>query len=174
MFYIFISAIITTCISLLASNDFFSNSGSEMYSEFVPLIIAAASIICTKLLYDAQKGLIKGDTKWNKYKLKEDNILIRLKILKNNNDANWLLIFPFLIACIAGLVIGFLYFLYGCGVTTLNVLFSSAWFICISGASLFIGIIYYAIIREKISESYKNEKPDFVLDLKNSKDDNNQ
>lgn len=153
------------------------NGGYTVSIAVAPFIMAFLNIICATLLYNAQSGIIKDDSKWNKYKLKSNSVLIKLKIFKYNNDANWLLVAPYLLAWIVDVLILILYAIYACGAVGLNALFTSTWFIFVSCSILPIIIVYYILIREKIIESYKFEKPYFLTDeeqKKDEKDKNNQ
>ena len=64
-----------------------------------------------------------------------------------------------------------LYAIYACGAAGLNALFTSTWFIVVSCSIVPILIVYYILIREKIIESYKHEKPYFVTDEEQKKEE---
>ena len=111
-------------------------------------------------------GDLRNNSIYDKYKLSPNNILIRLKLFKYNNDANWVLIIPYLIAfCISFLVI-LLYVIYMCGALKLRVLLESSWFVVPLFVVSPILILYYAIIRQIILEDYKNEPLNFTISKK--------
>ena len=91
-------------------------------------------------------------------------------MFKNNNDANWILIIPYLVVLAISFLVTLLYAIYSCGVLKLRSLFESSWF----GGPLFvilpILILYYAIVRQMILDDYKNEKLNFTIN-KNDKTD---
>ncbi len=173
-FRIVIIAFILVCMPKILKNILPLNGGHTVSIAVAPFIMAFLNIICATLLYNAQSGIIKDDSKWNKYKLKSNSVLIKLKIFKYNNDANWLLVAPYLLAWIVDVFILVLYFIYACGAVGLNALFTSTWFIFVSCSILPIIIVYYILIREKILESYKNEKPSFVMDKKKEEEIKNE
>ena len=176
-FRIVIITFILVCMPKILKNILLLNGGHTVSIAVAPFIMAVLNIICATLLYNAQSGIIKDDSKWNKYKLKSNSVLIKLKIFKYNNDANWLLVAPYLLAWIVDVLILILYAIYAFGAVGLNALFTSTWFIFVSCSILPIIIVYYILIREKILESYKNEKPNFLTDeeqKKDEKDKNNQ
>lgn len=142
------------------------NQASTVPRYFLPLLVVPITVLATIALYNAQKGIIKDDNKFNKYKLNSDNILIKLKLFEHNNDANWILIIPYLISICINFLVILLYIIYACGVFDLRILFESSWFgvpLCLIFPFL---ILYYAIIRQMILDDYKNEKLNFTINKK--------
>lgn len=154
---------IATVVAVFIRESDVINQGGTILRIFLPLLVIPIIVLSTSILYNAQKGIIKDASKFNKYKLSPNNILIKLRLFKYNNDTNWVLIIPYLIVfCISFLTI-FLYWIYMCGALKLRSLLESSWF----GGPLFVLlpmlILYYAIIRQIILGDCKNEKLDFTI-----------
>ena len=165
---------ITTVVAVFIRESAVINQGSTIPRLFLPLLLMPILVLASIMLYNAQKGIIKDGSKFNQYKLSCNNILIKWKLFKNNNDANWILIIPYLVVLAISFLVTLLYAIYSCGVLKLRILFESSWF----GGPLFvilpILILYYAIVRQMILDDYQNEKLNFTIKKNNKTTSDNQ
>lgn len=170
----FIIPFITTVIAVFIRESDSVRQSNTIPMLFLPLLAIFILVLAAGMLYNAQKGIIKDNSRFNKYKLSANNILIRLKLFKYNNDTNLILIIPYLLILFSSFLVTILYVVYACGVLQLKSLFESVWF----GGALFILlpilILYYVIIRQIVLEDYKQEKPDFIINKKSKADSSSQ
>ena len=171
VFVIIFSAVITSLMVVIRNNNIFSSSTplpKEELKMYFGLVVAIFNVILAKTLFKAQKGLIEDGSKLNKYKLSKNNVLIRLKLFKYNNDANYLIIVPYLVSAVVAFVVVGLYFIYACGVLELKILFESAPFMLTVFFMIHVLIVYYAIIHQKIYKCAREIKTGF---MENKKDE---
>lgn len=163
--FVLIPAITSFGAVFIRESHYFQN-GTQISVVDLKLYLALFEIIflffLAYSLYTAQKGIIKEGNKFNRYKLSKNNILIRLKLFKYDNDANYLLILPFIITLNIVFVVIALYLIYACGIVILRALLESIWLISVILFIIFIIILYYAIIRSLILDSCVKEKTGFL------------
>ena len=144
----------------------------EVYIIYSPLVLAGFILFWGINIYCIHRyGDLKNNSIYDKYKLSPNNILIRLKLFKYNNNFNLILLIPYLITIGLFVVILIFYIIYWCGVTFLEELFKNHWVIIalIGIAILFMG--YSAIIDNMIGNSGGWDSPDFSVDNGTTKDE---
>lgn len=94
----------------------------------------------------------------------EDHILIRLKLFKYDNNFNYFLLVPYLIAWNLFFVILILYIIYWFGVTSMTAFFTNKWCILALLIVLLLYMGYGGIIQQVILHSNRLEKPTFIMD----------
>lgn len=162
--FVILPAIMTFLAVIIREIDVGNVQTSGDFIFYVPLIFALVIVFEAIVLYNAQKGIIKDSSKFSRFKLSEKNILIRLRLFKYDNDTNYFFVIPLLLAWNIFLTILIVYMIYSFGVTTLKSIIMAQWFILFSTIPVPIFIIYFALIRELIFDSYKNQKPNFITD----------
>ena len=119
-----------------------------------------------------------GDSRaFYKGKLSPNNILIKLKLFKDNDNSNWFLLVPYLLAWNLFIATLIAYIVYWSGVEQLAAFFTSKW-VGIFIIQLFPLYLVYEAILNIIYTSSGNlviNKPDFkVEEKKDEKDKNDQ
>ena len=69
------------------------------YLVYFPLIISIYLVYLSATIYYSHRYTIRNSSTFNKYRLSPNNILIRLKLFKYNNDFNYFLLIPYLMIC---------------------------------------------------------------------------
>ena len=96
---------------------------------------------------------IGDSSKLNKYRLSPNNILIKLKLFKYNNNFNYFLLIPYLIAWNLFFIVFILYIIYWCGIKNLESFFLNKWVnISLMGLML-LYMAYLLFIEVKILDS---------------------
>lgn len=146
------------------------------YSLYCAFCILCSGVMC----YFLQRFDISEDSKLYKYRPKPNNILLKLKIFKNNKRFNYFLLIPYLLSWFVFISVFFLYCLYWLGVPYIQEILSSVILnlvLCIFLISimLYIGIIQIIIERfESVAgctdkESQKIAQEEIRRALKKSK-----
>ena len=144
----------------------------EVYIIYSPLVLASFILFFgINIYYFHRYGDLKNNSIYDKYKLSPNNILIRLKLFKYNNNFNLILLIPYLITIGLFVVIFTLYIIYWCGLTVLEDFFKNRWLIiALMGiAILFMG--YSAVIDRMIGNSGGWNSPDFSVNNGTAKDE---
>ena len=103
---------------------------------YFPLGLSIMLVIAGAIVYYVHRyGGIPDNSFYTKFKLSKNNFLIRLKLFKYDNNFNWFLLIPYLIAWNLFFVVVILYIIYWCGVAELECFFVSKW-----GNFLLIGL----------------------------------
>ena len=122
------------------------------------------------VIYHFHRYEIGDSSKLNKYRLSPNHILIKLRLFKYNNNFNYFLLIPYLIAWILFFIIFILYIIYWCGIKILEVFFLNQW-VNIALLGLILAYMSYALfIEPKIRDSNQFESPDFVMNSEEKKD----
>ena len=114
---------------------------------YLPLILSVLLVVSGVVVYYIHRyGGIPDNSFYNKYKPSKNNILIRLKLFKYDNNFNYFLLIPYLVAW--GLFFGIvvLYIICWCGVIELKTLFVKKWFAFSLLGLAFLYMLYSAII----------------------------
>lgn len=117
---------------------------------YYPLFFVIAILYFGVVCYFFQKYDINEDSKLYKYRPKPNNILLKLKIFRNNKRFNYFLLIPYLLSWFVFISVFFLYCLYWFGVPYIQKILSSVILklgLCIV---LIIIMIYIAIIQQII------------------------
>ena len=138
---------------------------------YFPLIISILLILLSAVIYYHHSYEIGDSSSLNKYKGSKENILIRLKFFKYNNNFNFILLIPYLIAWNLFFIVFILYIIYWCGIAKLEVFFASIWTNNLGIGLIIVYITYGAFIQRKIFYSNNLEKPDFLTDEEKNKKD---
>ncbi len=122
------------------------------------------------MYYSHRYGDISDNSDLNKYKLSEKNILIRLKLFKYNNNFNYLLLIPYLIAWNLLFALLILYIIYWCGVVGLESFFASIYLNITLAGVMLLFMCYSGFMHIKIRDHNRLEAPDFVMNSEEKKD----
>ncbi len=114
---------------------------------YFPLFSAIFLIFCGIIVYYVHRyGDIPDDSFYNKYKPSKNSLLIRLKLFKYDNNFNYFLLIPYLIAWNLFFVVLILYILYWCGITELSNIFINKWVNGSLTGLAFLYIVYSTFI----------------------------
>ena len=142
---------------------------------YFPLCCALGIVFTGATVYYSHRyGDISDNSDLNKYKLSEKNILIRLKLFKYNNNFNYLLLIPYLIAWNLVFALLILYIIYWCGVVGLESFFTSIYLDTTLVGVFFLLWCYSLFMDIKIPNHNHSEAPDFVMkseEKENKKDE---
>lgn len=136
----------------------------ETYLIYCLLVCSILLVIVGASNYYHHKYSIDASSAMNKFKLSEDHILIRLKLFKYDNNFNYFLLVPYLIAWNLFFVILILYIIYWFGVTSMTAFFTNKWCILALLIVLLLYMGYGGIIQQVILHSNRLEKPTFIMD----------
>lgn len=101
---------------------------NNIYLIYAPLVSATFLVGCGVIVYYVHRyGGIPENSFYNKYKPSKKNILIKLHLFKYDNNFNWFLLIPYLIAWNLFFGVVILYITYWCGVIELESFFVSKW-----------------------------------------------
>lgn len=143
-----------------------------MYLIYFPLFWGAFLVVLgINIYYLHRYGGIKDNSVLNKYKPSRKNILIKLKLFKYDNNFNYFLLIPYLIAWNLFFVVLILYIIYWCGIVELEWLFASKWLnflLCVLNL-LFMG--YSACVDTTTLNDSGCDSPDFVIGNEEKKDE---
>ena len=93
-----------------------------------PLIGAILLVLSGAMLYYVHRyGGLSEKSILNKYKPSKNNFLIKLKLFKYDNNFNYFLLVPYLMAWIILFLVFVLYILYWCGIVNLYYFFINKW-----------------------------------------------
>ena len=137
------------------------------FGEYSALIDAVIILILGITIFYLQQYEIHLCSKLNKYRIRKNNILIRLKLFKYDWKCNLILIIPYLIAWNIFLVVLILYVLSWSGVVGMTELLNNRMFCRILGLLMLIMMIYMAVIQEIIGRC--NDVPDDKKTRKSTK-----
>ncbi len=146
----------------------------ELYLIYSPLWLVICIVIAGAMIYYSQKYKIDDASAMNKYKLSPKNILIKLKLFKYDNRFNYLLLIPYLVSVGAFLILFVLYVLYWLGVAELGNLIKAEFFIFSLISLLLLYMIYMAVIQQHILNSNRVEVPNFIIENKKKKNEDNK
>lgn len=143
----------------------------EIYMIYSPLCLAICIVVAGWMIYYSQKYKISDTSTMNKYKLSPTHILIKLKLFKYDNRFNYFLLIPYLASWSLFLIIVVLYVLYWFGIVVLANLFGSKFFIFSLMGLLLLYMAYMGGIQQLILNSNGIEKPNFLTDKEQKKDE---
>ena len=107
---------------------------------YCPLALSLLVLFAGAIVYYVHRyGGIPDNSFYNKHKPSKNNFLIRLKLFKYDNNFNYFLLIPYLIAWNLFFVIVILYIIYWCGVMELKNVFMCKW---VNFSLLGIGLLY--------------------------------
>lgn len=141
---------------------------------YAALIGVSFLVLWAARLYYFPRYKIGDSRTFYKGKLSKNNILIKLGFFKYNDNANWFLLIPYLLAWILFIATLIAYIVYWSGVEQLVVFFTSKW-VGIFIIQLFPLYLAYEAILNIIYTSSGNlviNKPDFKVEEK--KDEKNK
>ena len=114
---------------------------------YLPLFLSVVLVGAGAVVYYIHRyGEIPDNSFYNKYKPSKNNILIKLKLFKYDNNFNYFLLIPYLVAWNLFFAIVVLYIVYWCGATELETLFMSEWFTFSLGGMAFLYMLYSMVI----------------------------
>ena len=140
------------------------------YLIYAPLLIAVFLIGWSADTYYNHRYDIGTSSSMNKYRLPREHILIRLKLFKYNNNFNYFLLIPYLIAWNLFFMIFIFYSIYWCGVGILANFFASKYVIFAMIILMLLYMGYTGFIQQKILNSNRIEKPNFKMEQKQKAD----
>lgn len=136
----------------------------EIYLIYMPLFLAIFLVFLGANTYYHHKYNIEESSTLNKFKLPENHILIRWKLFKYDNNFNYFLLVPYLIAWNLFFVVLILYIVYWCGVVVMATFFTNIGFVFPLMILLLFYMGYSGIIQQVILHSNRLEKPTFITD----------
>lgn len=144
---------------------------NKTYIIYSPLVLAVFILVFGINIYCIHRyGDLRNNSIYDKYKLSPNNILIRLKLFKYNNNFNLILLIPYLITIGLFVVILILYVIYWCGATRLELFLGNRWLSVILLVVAIFFMAYSAIIDSMIGNSGGWDSPDFTMNSKNLND----
>ena len=144
----------------------------EIYIIYSPLFLAGFILFLGFNIYCVHKyGDLRNNSIYDKYKLSPNNILIRLKLFKYNNNFNLILLIPYFITIGLFVIILILYIIYWCGVTILEEFFKNRWVIITLFVICMAFMGYSGLIDQMIAGSGGWDAPDFSIDNETTKDE---
>ena len=136
----------------------------ETYLLYAPLTLVVLLVVMGFSNYYHHRYTIEDSSTLNKYKLAQDHILIRLKLFKYDNNFNYFLLVPYLIAWGLLFVALILYSIYWCGVVEMAFFFKNKALLASLVVALLLYMGYGGIIQQVILHSNRLDTPTFTMD----------
>lgn len=140
----------------------------ETYLLYAPLTLAVLLVFMGFSNYYHHRYTIEDSSTLNKYKLAQDHILIRLKLFKYDNNFNYFLLVPYLIAWVLLFVALILYIIYWCGAVEMAFFFKNKVLLASLVVVLLLYMGYGGIIQQVILHSNRLDTPTFIMDKNDS------